>query len=240
MLFFFKEKPIYIISFVSEEYAQIIKTTPIRPAKEMLPEWWKKVPSSSFSWDKMQPLNTVKSCPGIGHLIQRGAILPLWCDLALKFKMPNYEWQYSDSISKLELHNGEAQMPGYYTDHSAFKLLSPWFIMSPVPLLYTSPDYYFTEAQPYFTPSGIVTPIHNYCTLNIFMFIKKTEEEKRYFFKAGTPMLHIIPLSEKKVNYKIEVLSDHEHKKIRGNNSYSNFFSSFGLRNKHMENLNKK
>lgn len=234
MLFFFKETPIVITSYLPAKYNLVEKITPIADARNYFPDWWKNTPSSRFSWDKMTGDNTAKSCPGINHMLQKGAIMPMWCDFALKTKGTDFQWQYSDTSSSLKLHTGD-QAPGFYPNHSIFKFESPWLIKTSVSLLYTSPLYLFTEPLDYIIPSGIVPPVQKSVSTNTFFIIKNYEEEKKYFIKGGTPLLQIIPLTEKKVIFKTEVVSDFEYEKLNRITGYINHFSGRGLKNMFFE-----
>jgi hypothetical protein len=91
--------------------AHIIDSTPIVPAKEFIPEWWKKVPAHDMGCpgapvdekfrgqeyllsapsrlipghvtdeDKTRTTGTVKLCPAIHDWFSMGYVLPMWCDL---------------------------------------------------------------------------------------------------------------------------------------------------------------
>jgi len=230
MLFFFKEKPIEIVAFTSEEYLTINVQSPIKPAREYFPDWWKNTPSSKFNWDTFNVNSTTKSCPGIGQTLQKGFILPLWSDLAIKTQGNQYQWQYADRISKFEIHSND-QAPGFYEDYYIFKINSPWQIKSPVSLIYTFPFYLFPAPLPYLTPTGIVTPVNKMCATNIFILLKRIQEEICFMIKQGTPLFHIIPLTEKKVVFRTEVISKAEYFKLKRDTAYKKNFTANGLKN---------
>jgi hypothetical protein len=238
MLFFFKEKPITITSYIPVNYSLVERFTPIANARDFFPNWWKNTPSSRFNWDIMKRENTAKSCPGINGMLQKGAILPMWCDFALKTQGVDYSWQYSDHMSTFNHHSND-QVPNFYSNYFIFKFESPWLIETPVPLFYTFPHYLFTEPPDYIIPSGIVSPIQKSASTNIFMYTKREEEEKKYFIKAGTPMLQIIPLTEKKVIFKTEIVSRDDYEKLDKKVSYLNHFVGRGLKNIFQEKNNK-
>jgi hypothetical protein len=230
MLFFFKEKPIEIIAYTNDEFLTINEQSPISPAKEYFPDWWKKTPSSTFNWDTYNVDSTSKSCPGIAHTLQRGFILPLWSDLAIKTQADNFLWRYADGLSRLD-HHKTNEAPGFYEDHLIFKLVSPWQVKSPVPILFTFPFYLFTSPLPYLTPTGIVTPVSEMVATNVFILIKKSQEESRLMIKQGTPLIHLIPLTEKKVMFRTEVLSEDEYKKMKRPTAFRNHFTARGIKN---------
>jgi hypothetical protein len=230
MLFFFKEKPVEIVAYTSDDFITINERTPVKLAREYFPDWWKNTPSSSFNWEHLKVKTTSKSCPGIGHTLQKGLILPMWSDLAIKTQDIQFQWQFADNKSIMGIHSND-EVPEFYNDYFIFKLHSPWLFKSTVPLLYTSPFYLFTSPPPYIIPTGIVTPVNNLCGSNIFILTKKTQEESRYMIKQSTPMLHIIPLTEKNIKLRTEVISVTEMNKLRNYTAYRNHFTARGLKN---------
>jgi hypothetical protein len=240
MLFFFKTKPIEITAFVPSNYAFAYKHTPIRPARENFPKWWKNIESSSFDWDLFKRKTTVKSCSGIINILTTGFIMPLWSDLALEWDKDNWKYMYSDGQSHLGIHDNN-QMPEFYEDHLILKISSPWFIKSPVSLLFNHPFYLHQTPFPFTTPYGIESASinkHNSSlnSTNVLLFAKKTLETKREIIKVNTPLLHIIPLTDKPVNIKCEVVSIEEYNKQISASLGITSFASKGIRQKSLLN----
>ena len=121
MLFFFKEKPIEIVAYLPPDFQKVMDFNPIVSAKELLPDWWKNTPSSTFNWDSFTPNNTSKSCPGIIQSLTTGFILPMWCDLAIETTSEGYRYHYSDKKSVLGSH-ANTQIPGFYEDYFILKI----------------------------------------------------------------------------------------------------------------------
>jgi hypothetical protein len=230
MLFFFKEKPIEIVAFVTARYNFAKEFSPFSPAREYFPEWWKKTPSSSYNWSTGRPDNTTKSCPGIIGVLTNGFILPLWCDLAFAFGPEGYKYHFSDGLSRMDIHD-DIQTPGFYTEYYHLKIHSPWIIRSPVKIMFQQPTYLRENEYPFITPYGIVTPVKNLFSTNIFTFFKKPEQDIHMFIKQGTPLLHIVPLTERKITLKLEVLDNDDYLKAESIICGTNHFSSKGLRN---------
>ena len=231
MLFFFKEKPIEIISFVAPNYAFVNEFSPILPAKDVYPEWLKKVPRSAFDWNIFESRNTVKSCPGIIKSITNGFIVPMWTDLALEYNLAGFKFAFADRRSSLDHHSNEA-IPGYYTDHFILKLVSPWILKSPVQLQLTFPFYHHPKPFPIHVAPGTLpfdgTDIEQ---LNIFLLAEKKEEGARILIKQGTPLLHILPVTERKVTIRHEIISTEEMLKKKSISGPNTHFFSKGIRN---------
>jgi hypothetical protein len=231
MFFFFKEKPIEIIAYVRDIDNSIREITPIIPARERFPTWWKNTPSSSLNWDSLLPDNTVKSCPGIIQILTAGFILPLWSDLALEYNDESYRYQFSDKQTVLSEHRNE-QAPGFCENFWKLKIHSPWLISTPVKLLYTSPFYHNTTSEyPFVMPPAIIPPQVGLCGTHMFIFAKKEKSLKRVLFKNNTPILHILPMTEKNVVFRCETLSGTEFNKKESIVATKNTFNNRGLKN---------
>ena len=210
MLFFFKEKPVEIIALVEEGFEHAQEFAPVILAKEFIPKWWKDTPASWFDWVNLSPIPSVKNCPGVFNQITTGLILPMWCDLAMKWNHDNFECKFSDSISLMHNHPNN-QAPGFYSDYYICKIQSPWRFKTKVRMMYTSPFYHYTESAPFTIPSGIIEPYNGYLSSNVFCFFKKTKAEQSVMIKHKDPLLQIIPLTEKNYTLKVETLTKEEY-----------------------------
>ncbi len=206
MLFFFKEKPIEIIAYISEKFSYVNQYSPIAPAKNNYPSWWKSIPSGKFNWEKFKAETTVKACPAVINSVSKGFIMPLWCDIAIEHTESEYRVDVADKRLEMGVHSAD-QSPGFYSDFFHFKIASPWFIKSSVDLIYLPPTYQTAEPTPYITMPGIIPPLGGYAGTHVFIFSKKSPSTKIYL-KQNTPLLHIIPLTEKKIKFRTEVVED--------------------------------
>lgn len=234
MLFLFKEKPVEIIAFISEVHDYVNTFSPIVPAKEMFPEWWKKIPSSFFNWEEFKENTSVKSCPGVIKMISTGYIMPLWCDIAIEYEKDRYRVNCADDSLNVGAHDNR-QSPGLFDNYYHFKLQSPWLLKAPVNLMFTPPTYQFNDPLPYTIMPGIAPPIGGYSASHVFMFTEKKENPVRLMLKHKTPILQIIPLTDKKVKFSTEVVSDKTMIGMKRRTGLTHF-TSRGLREIHMYN----
>jgi len=180
----------------------------------------------------MRGITNVKSCVGIINTIRSGLIIPLWCDIAIKTDESGWKFQYADGESVASVHPN-SQALGFCTDYFVFKLHCPWLIKCSednINLHYSQPFYHFVSTPTYITPPGIGSPNRKAYSTNIFIFIKKIEAE--LFLNINTPLIQIIPLTDRKVVYKTEMLSASEYEKQRDNVGYKNVFLSKGIKRK--------
>lgn len=236
MIFFFKEKPVEITAYCRPGFNFAKEFSPIVPAKNLLPTWWKDTPSSSFSWEDRTEKNTVKSCPGIINTLTTGLILPLWSDLALQYNNSDYVYNFSDRVSSLDFHP-EIQTPGYYKDYWHLKIISPWLLETSVKLLFTQPTYLQEAPYPFISPYGIVSPVRNLTGTGVFLFIRKEEQHTRLMLKQGLPLAHIIPLTDKKIKFSIKEISDEDFYRKYNIIGTQNRFNLKGIRNAFSEKI---
>jgi hypothetical protein len=63
------------------------------------------------------------------------------------------------------------------------------------------------------------------------LFLEKSQEEKRLEIKKDTPLLQIIPLTEKRVTIRCETVDNYEFDKMRSIIGTDNSFGMHGLKN---------
>lgn len=237
MFFIFRNKPIKITAIVSENYSYAESFSPIRRASKFIPKWWKDTPKSSFNWNNMKATQTISSCVGFHNNYKTGFILPMWCELAIKFGNSSYHYHFSDEQSILERHDND-QCPGFFENYNICKIISPWLMLckEPIKMMFDSPLPFHNSPPEFITPYGIVDFIGGRTATNIFTcFSKKHELNKsNILIKQGQPLLHMIPLTEKEVDLKCEVVSLSEYNKIFSLQKSSHFVGT-GLKNINQE-----
>lgn len=174
------------------------------------------------------PTSTMKRCPGIVDLYRKGFIMPLWSDLALKTQSnpTDLKYQFADQESKIEFH--DPRQRGNYMpsdQYVNFKIVSPWlaetkedisWLLSPCIWNYNPFDLHIVK--------GIIN----------FKYVQFTQIQcflpfidRSFIIEQGTPMLQILPLSEKNVEIKTHLLSESELKKRKKSNliSFTNSYN---------------
>jgi hypothetical protein len=154
--------------------------------------------------------------------LQTGAMVPLWCDLALKIKDKNYEWQFSDFMTKGDLHSSKQwDMYANPTDYGHLKIESPWYIncKSDTKFYWTTPFWNHAIDTPYHIMPGVLEFKYNH-VININMMIN-LQKDFMHTIKAYTPMAHIIPISDKELVIKHHLVSREEFSNLSENITFS-------------------
>ena len=178
------------------------KVTPILPAKEFVPDWWKRV--ERFINKNHDQKGTVRNCPSFPEYINQGFVVPLWCDLHLKIEHDKYEWQSPDKMFSFSSH-GDEQFRDYLPQHMkdntsiVLKPACPWRVKTPpgwsvwqLPMTYHYNPIFET------LPGIIWSDIHH--EINQQMLMKQYGE---FVIKRGTPLAMYVPYERNKYTYDV-------------------------------------
>ena len=214
MLFKFLEKPIYVTAYLSSDFSFVNTYSPIKASSHFIPTWWKNTPKSEIQgWKNNEFIGstTTKSCLGIIGTFQNGYVMPLWSDVSIKLEPNRFSYKFSDEMTKLQFHSNQ-QAPGFHDDYLICKVNSPWLIESSENINFLFCDPIFATGQKnYSAIYGIIPAFNGYLNSNIFLLFKK--EPSEIFIKHNTPLLHIIPITEKRIIFKTEVINFEEYTK---------------------------
>ena len=196
----------------------VAEAFPIIEAKHYKPDWTKSVIKDlaekkskfgkEFHYDSGR-FTHLAYCPGIFDLFKTGYIVPMWYDVNVKTETnkPGFSWEIPDKhfgtlsdLKFIDTHNERISslIPKRKgTINNIVKISTPWNVIVPrglkllcLPISY--PDHYDYEST-----TGLLDPSQS-SEINIQM--NWNVENGTRLLKAGTPLMHIIPLSEKSFN----------------------------------------
>lgn len=230
-LFKFLQKPIDIQLFTDNE--MVFKFCRPQKAAHFVPEWWKKMPKR-FSNDggeqrSHNTFSTMRTCPGLADLYARGFIQPLWSDLRVDI-MPDgdFRYQFADGLSRAQAH-GPGQMVGnpILQTHTHLKLENPWFgkEVSGAKLLLLPPIWDGFGVEDICIPHGVIS-FERYMSLNVNMFFKRLTETTTYELNFGQPIAHFVPLSDRPVKLRYELISKEERVRLLAQVGMGFFFEN--------------
>lgn len=200
MVFKFNKKPITL--YCVTDRPEVARFAPVQRASKFLPEWWKQLPKTYTEDTKFYKISTMRNCYGFVDLYSRGAIVPMWSDLALRVSKTGdhrYQYQYADGVSEAEVHP-PLQYKGAFSDgeYQHFKLSSPWGLVcqEDIKFLLGEPTWSLLNLPTLRVAPGVVS--FKYQTVaNNNIFIKKTHEEQHLLIPFLQPIMHIVPLSDR-------------------------------------------
>jgi len=128
-MIFKKSDKIQFISTV--EGLETIEECLPRPAKHFIPEWFKNIPNTNSL--------SVKACPSFPDYFSQGYIIPMWCDVSLKYEKEIGAWSWNSALKDF---SWDIHAPSQLLDYTktsfngiesqfVFKANSPWKIITP-------------------------------------------------------------------------------------------------------------
>lgn len=208
MFFWFKRKEVVIDLFTYD--FEVYEKFKIKPSKYHFPEWWKKLPSydlpaGAIMKDRRQ-LN-MRYCSGFIDFYKQSLALPMWRQVEFKITTDNYEWVSNEDIT-IVAPNKE-QFAGLLPEHNLniCKINTPWAFSSKknnIDLLIV--DNIFSKPSPNFIAAPGILPGSPGGVLNIIFIVKHTESEETFTYAVNEPLVHFVPLTDKKVRLKYHMI----------------------------------
>jgi hypothetical protein len=230
-MFLFKKPKLVIDCFTDRP--DVFNFSKIDYAHKFYPDWWKQTPKSYVK--SFYEIPTIKKCTGIIDTYKYGAIVPLWCDLALYVKNKEYQWQFSDFKTKQSIHPSK-QWDKFTnpTNYGHLKIGSPWHIncKNDTKFYWTFPFWNNTIDIPYQVMPGMLEFKYNH-SININIMIN-LQKDFIHNIKVLTPMAHMIPLSDKKLVIKHHLISETELNNL-SNTNISTFTNRYQTHKNNMD-----
>ena len=229
MLFFFKKSTVHIDAFTTNN--NLVNYYPIEPARNFLPKWWKDL-DKEYTVERSNKveikMSTIKRCSGFIDLYSKGFMMPIWSDLCVETKLTG-DWRcVSPSPDDMLVSSHDIrQLDRNFNKFIHLKILSPWIFQEKSGI-----NFHFT--QPYWNHViehdriQVVPGIINFKyqrSSNINAFVPKINHT--HFLPAGTPIAHIIPITEKNVKIHFHCLTNEEmikrfgHRRSKFTNDYA-------------------
>lgn len=199
-MFFIKKKTKPIKLEIYTWFGSLIDLFPPRVAKTSRPEWIKALPSST------QP--SIKNCHGHKDLYNEGIIVPSWADFDITVK----------PVGNPLVVSAVDQIPEHSTPHTIedtpwagyvnTKFHSPWFCYCDEMIKWAIIQPVWEQPDPlaWLTVPGIVEFKYQHQS-NANMIFKTQNMPYGIKIKAGDPLSHIIPISERPIELKVDIMT---------------------------------
>ena len=191
MIFNFKRSTITVDCFTYSPVAYELYK--IRKAVLFYPETIKKMSPSLIVKDGHTNISietpTIKKCTGINGLYTKGAIMPLWAERIIQHEKIQYNPLFDG------YHHIKFVSVWNMVEKSGLKFI--W-----MPAFYNMEEYQLNDKI--IIPPGL-TYYDEQPQSNVNVFIKKDAEN--FILRAGTPLIHIVPLTEKQVDWKCHLVN---------------------------------
>jgi hypothetical protein len=217
-MFWFKRKKLVVDCFVN--IPAVYELFKIDKANKFIPNEWKSLPAFEELKADGNPrtnmtvsVSTAKRCYALGNLFSTGFILPSWSDFGIEV-LHDGTYNIVDPMRTMQQdtssHPSWMYWDNLYKGYQHIKLSSPWLIRekSGVNFAWNQVDYQNTER---YTNVHILSGIVDYKAqhdTHVNMFVKQGSVTH---FKAGEPLVQIIPITESDVDIKCHLISDQEY-----------------------------
>jgi hypothetical protein len=215
-LFKWFQKPVVLDCYTNS--AGLFNYAKIKKASAYIPQWWKDLPLTNNH--RGHPTPTMKGCVGFVELYKQGFILPLWSDLHLELGpigTKDYYYKFSDGRSSITVHSQEQR--GEMCDEYAYQHLkfeNPWAIRceEDINFLMTGVEYNQDRPEKMRVLPGIVNFKYQHGA-NINVIWAREAESKTHLLEFNSPLAHLIPLTERKVELRLHLVSNEIYTSMR-------------------------
>lgn len=156
-----------------------------------------------------QDISTIKGCNGLTELYKLGFIIPFWTDAIFQPKSFSVGNTALGSMPKdfgFDTHP-PAQYPNIYDGWVHAKLISPWVFREKtgVKFSWNGASWNLHKHAKNLTIAPGALWFNDQATAHVNVFINKDIE--RFELTAGTPLVHMIPITDKDVDIKCHLVS---------------------------------
>ena len=195
------------ISIVSSiDGLELVEELKPRPAFEVMPEWYKKVPRLFEGQKSFMPGGPVKRCPSFKDWFNSGIVFPMWCDVQLANDGVNWEWLTSSDKFIWEIHDNKQFidfLPNNVDGNVVYKAGNPWKIVTPKGWsVMQLPMFYHFNNDFEVLPGIIDTDVHH--EVNPQVLLKGNKDI--VYIKSGTPFFQLIPF--KRESFVSEIINE--------------------------------
>lgn len=236
-MFFFKKSKIVLDVFTYDQ--TVLETAPILPAIRFFPQWMKDLPSEVatevFNPETREvhtvPKLTVKSCSAVQEYFKTGFIIPLWCDASFIVN-PDGRYSYVSADKPFSVdRNWPMGGMGGFGDYANIRFVVPWHAeeKTGVKFLLRYPSWTSNTNKilinKFVDACGIID-FKNQNSLHLNTFFELPQTKIEFLLKLGTPIGHIIPLTEKEVELKLHLIEESEWIKRTVNSTGAKTYTS--------------
>lgn len=215
-MFFKRRKKLKIRCYPQFDHAA--KIFPIEKTRSFIPDWWKNLSATFYDPKSSLNISTIKACPGFVDLYKKGITIPLWRDSVIKYdseRIVDVVIPTDEPVENLFVLHSVEQWQGLLPGHLHFKIVSPWMLETDEPVQFLMMDMTWNrkDSQEYLIPPGIVEFKYQHAT-HINVFLPPTKGFRELKLEAGTPMVQLIPLTDREIELEIMPADSNKFKNL--------------------------
>ena len=209
MIFLKKTKPIVLEAFAPA--GELIDLFPIEKGKDRLPSRFQSLP-------KPHETHTVRNCPGLKDLSSSSFIFPSWGEFEITINTDGK----ADVVTPVSFYNMPgtsqhsipAEAPGSWPGYTNIKFHNPWYLYcnEPIKWLMVQPTWHVPDPLRWTPVTGVAEFRYlHVCHINTLWRVYDVPYTTK--IKSGDPLVQLIPITERPVTLKLEVMTDDIYKK---------------------------
>lgn len=223
--FFHRTPEIQLDCFTSDNL--VYMSTPIIKAGKAIPDWWKELRPHEpmFHHTSEEPFHlvenpTARDCYAIIELYKRGVIVENWTDIAFRTENKSYNYWYAHGVPPED--HPRRQLGNSFPDHHHIKLISPWCFREKTgaKFIWLGAEWSLDKYEIKVLPGVLNFDIISQINVNMMFPMR----DGIFTLTAGTPLVHLVPLSEKKLRVRNHLVTKQEFDKLSLNSSKMSFF----------------
>ena len=247
------------IEFFHNE-TSIIDNFPIIEAKNLKLRWVQQARKELENHVKRDTINVpgfthILRCPGIFDLFNYGYVITLHKDIIIKITGDDLQWSSQvgettdgqGAVNRAPLQisilsdifdNKLIQTPPWSAD-SVFKIDTGWHVIAPKGVKFLQLPIAYPDTFDFTSTMGILNPAIG-TGVNFPVFWNGKDKDKETLIKSGTPLGHLIPLSEKKYQMVQRIMNQRDRDwLIKSSSILNSTFWQHTIRNKMANMYNK-
>lgn len=216
--------------------AGVAEVAPVIEAKKFTLPWFNTCKEDYVNLLKENDGGTffhVYRCPGIFDLYNHGYILTAWCDIQIetngdgqgfKWTLPNSDLmdvlQDANNTPIVATHSFQQIPVPPNTLKTIIKINTPWHIIAPKGMKFLINPIAYSDNAVFTNATGILDPsIASEMNFQLYWHLLNG----KHTIKAGTPIAHLIPITEDKLGFKCRDANAHDLSWIKKRKYLMNF-----------------
>lgn len=212
-MFYFIRKKIVVDCFTA--FPRLIEEFPFERAIKSTPTWWRKLARTYQVVDPFlgtkNTMRSMKTCSGFTELFANAWVYRLWADYQIVTDESGaYRYTGATEFAPPIRHHPVVQYGDSFNQFIHCKIETPWLLFEKtgVKFAYIANDWELLVSNPDLRVVSGVLDFKNNHHPNVNLFLpRKTATHQ---LPAGLPFVHIIPLTEKAVEFRMHHLTDAE------------------------------
>jgi hypothetical protein len=238
-MFWFKKSKIYVDTYTYNP--AVYELYPIKTYNKNIPEWWRSFPSTINQTDQNKinfDIPTIKRCDGLIEYYKYGLIVNTCVDISIKNENGVLCYRTSDDM-QISQHGSETFPSDLAVSSTHIKLEFPWLMeeKTGINFLLTKPFWNQTSFINTFDIAPGVLNFKYQNAINVNLFVRK--QISQIDVPVGTPMAHVIPITEKEIVIKNHLIDFQEYQKKAMRFSYNTNFVGTYKHNKKIRSKSK-